>query len=188
MFYSCTPHTHCVSFFRFVTYLKDLTHHCFSEERVRWPSLSSCTLKNCCILIYNPILGLLPSYPLTFTKQKSAAHHNLWSQDIFLAASSTWNKLQKDKKLNEPVLLDVLRTMLNDLSDLSFRSGSQCWEIFALFACFVHFNVLLYIIPVCMVGCLLSVENILIVLLPVLAGTPLRERFLNSTRFSFLIK
>lgn len=133
-------HTVYLGVLRFVTYLKGLTHHCFSEERVRWPSLFSCRLRNCCILIYNPILGLLPLYPLTFVKQKSTGHHNLWSQDVFLAvcrrtemgwrkvfkfaASSTWNKLQKDKKLNEPVLLDGFKTMLNDLAEET--SGCRC--------------------------------------------------------------
>lgn len=141
--------------------------------------LDGLDLKICCILIYDPILVLLPLYPLTFIKQKSTDHYNLWPQDIFLAVcrkSQNWTggegrflnlplppletRCKKTKKLDEPVLLDIFKTMLNDwrkrrlaadvLSDLSFCSSSQCWQIF-----------------VCMEGCSLSVENILIVLLPV---------------------
>ncbi len=72
----------------------------------------------------------------------------------------------------------------NVLPDLSFYDGGQCWQIFAAFACcFMSFNVLMYLVFVCIYGCSLSVGNLLIVLLPMLARTLLKKKCLISMRF-----
>ncbi len=52
---------------RFITGFKVLTHHCDLYERVGWPSLSMQRLQHWYIFNYKAILGLLPSYLLTYT-------------------------------------------------------------------------------------------------------------------------
>jgi len=56
---------------RFITSLKSLTHHCLLYARVGWSSFSARRLIHWRILIIKSILGLLPSYLLTYISQRS---------------------------------------------------------------------------------------------------------------------
>ncbi len=111
---------------RFITGFKVLTHHCDLYERVGWPSLSMRRLQHWYIFIYKAILGLLPSYLLTYISVNNIGTYNLRSQDLFLlsvpkvrtelgkkafkyAAPSTRNKL---------VSLVAFKRMLTDLDVL----------------------------------------------------------------------
>ncbi len=94
------------------------------------------------IFIYKAILGLLPSYLLTYISVNNIGTYNLRSQDLFLlsvskvrtelgikackyAAPSTWNKLQKSMKLNKLVSLVPFKRMLTDLE--AATSGCRCF-------------------------------------------------------------
>ena len=128
---------------RFITGFKSLTHHCLLYARVGWSSLSARRLNHWRILIYKCILGLLPSYLLTYISQKSTASYNLRSQDLFLlsvpkvrtelgkkafrfAAPHAWNELQKDLKLKDLVSLDTFKSMLSNLE--ANTSGCRCFD------------------------------------------------------------
>lgn len=94
------------------------------------------------IFIYKAILGLLPSYLLTYISVNNIGTYNLRSQDFFLlsvtkvrtelgknafkySAPSTWNKLQKSMKLNKLVSLVTFKRILTDLE--AATSGCRCF-------------------------------------------------------------
>lgn len=126
---------------RFITNLKSLTHRCVLYSRVGWSSLSTRRLMHWHILIYKAVLGLLPSYLLTFVSQRTSGSYNLRSQNLLLlsipkvqteqgkkafkfAAPFAWNELQKDLKLSELDSLETFKRMLNDVN--TEASGCRC--------------------------------------------------------------
>ena len=75
---------------RFITNFKSLTHRCVLYSRVGWSSLSTRRLMHWHILIYKAILGLLPSYLLTFISQRTSGSYNLRSQNFLLLSVPRW--------------------------------------------------------------------------------------------------
>ena len=111
----------------------------FNSKKV---SLSTHRLRHLHILIYEAILGFLPSYLLSYINRSNAGTYNLQSQDLLLlsvpkvrtelgkkvfrfAAPSAWNLLQKTLKHNELVSLNSFKVKLDDLE--AKTSGCRCF-------------------------------------------------------------
>jgi hypothetical protein len=117
---------------RFITGCKFSTHHCELYKRVAWPSLSIRRKMHWYLLIYKAILGCLPIYLCCLIQRTSFKSYSLRSQSIYnlcvpfvrtelgktsfkYAATSDWNLLQKEIKLQNLVSYNNFKSLLCNL-------------------------------------------------------------------------